>query len=119
TGTPVIDPVSNMLYVVSKSKGPDGTFYQRLHALDLATGDEKLTGPADIAASVPGTGDGSFDGIVSFDPQIEHQRSALTLVDGIVYIAWASHEDRGPYHGWVIGYSASNLAQTGIYNATP
>lgn len=119
TGTPVIDPASKTLYVVSKSEGPTGTFRQRLHALDLATGAEKLGGPVNIAASVPGTGDGSSGGNLDFNPQTEHQRSALTLVSGVVYIAWASHEDKDPYHGWVIGYNASTLSRKAVYNATP
>ncbi len=46
TGTPVIDPATNTLYVVSQSEGPTGTFHQRLHALDLVTGNEKFSGPA-------------------------------------------------------------------------
>ena len=42
TGTPVINPASNTLYLVSKSEGPTGTFHQRLHALDLATGEREI-----------------------------------------------------------------------------
>src|ERR1700687_2371613 len=110
-GHPVIDPASGTLYVVSKSEGPVGTFHQRLHALDLVTGNEKFSGPIDIAASVLGTGDGSVGGVLSFDLRDQGQRGALTLVNGIVYIVWASHEDHDPYHGWVIGYDAGTLAQ--------
>ena len=66
TGTPVIDPVSGTLYVVAKTKD-QGNFVQRLHALDLATGAERLGSPVVIAASIPGTGDGNVNGIVSFD----------------------------------------------------
>jgi hypothetical protein len=62
TGTPVIDPSSNTLYVVSKSKGPDATFHQRLHALDLASGSEKFGGPVNISATVPGAG-GEREGV--------------------------------------------------------
>jgi hypothetical protein len=40
-------------------------------------------------------------------------------VNGVVYVGWAAHEDAGPYHGWLIGYNASTLAQTGVYNSTP
>jgi len=119
TGTPVIDLASGTLYVVSKSEGPAGSFHQRLHALDLITGDEKFAGPITIAASVPGTGDGSVSGILNFDPQNEHQRGALTLVNGTIYIAWAAHEDHDPYHGWVIGYDAATLAQVAVFNADP
>jgi hypothetical protein len=37
----------------------------------------------------------------------------------VVYVSWASHEDSDPYHGWVIGYSASTLAQVSLFNDTP
>lgn len=119
TGTPVIDPASGTLYLVSKSEGPAGTFHQRLHALDLITGAEKFGGPVAIAASVPGTGDGSSGGVLAFDPRNQHQRSALALVNGVVYIAWASHEDHDPYHGWLMAYDAGNLAQMAVFNANP
>ena len=119
TGTPVIDPATNTLYVVSKSEGPAGTFHQRLHALDEFTGNEKFSGPVNIAASVAGTGDGSVGGVLTFDPQNQHQRSGLALVNGAVYIAWASHEDRDPYHGWLMSYDASTLTQVAVFNANP
>ena len=119
TGTAVIDLASGTLYVVSKSEGPAGSFHQRLHALDLITGDEKFTGPIDITASVPGSGDGSVGGVLSFDPRNQGQRGALTLANGIVYIIWASHEDRDPYHGWLLGYDAGTLAQVAVFNPNP
>jgi hypothetical protein len=61
TGTPVIDSSTNTLYVVSKSMNSGGrSFYQRLHAIDLTSGNEKFGGPANITSSItfPGTGDG-------------------------------------------------------------
>jgi hypothetical protein len=119
TGTPVIDPATSTLYVVSKSENLTGTFFQRLHALDLASGNEKFNGPVDITATFPGTGDSSSGGIISFNPQTEHQRSALALSNGIVYIAWASHEDKNPYHGWILGYNAATLAQGKVLNLSP
>ena len=118
TGTPVIDPSTNTLYVVSKSVialGP--TFYQRLHAIDLTTGNEKAGSPVTIAGTYPGTGDGGTT--VAFNARQENQRPGLALVNGIVYIAWASHEDKAPYYGWVMGYNASNLTQASILNVTP
>ena len=119
TGTPVIDLASGTLYVVSKSEGPVGIFHQRLHAMDLITGDEKFAGPITIAASVPGTGDGSVGGVLSFDLRDQGQRGALTLVNGTVYIVWASHEDHDPYHGWLLGYDAGTLAQVAVFNTDP
>ena len=120
TGTPVIDSTTNTIYVVSKSwKAATGVFYQRLHSLDLATGmTEKFNGPVSIAASVPGIGDGTT--MVSFSPKMEHQRSGLALANGTVYLAWAAHEDAQPYHGWLLGYSASDLSLLpSVFNTTP
>lgn len=118
TGTPVIDPATNTLYVVSKScNAAETSFYQRLHAIDLATGSEKFGKPVTIAATFPGTGDGGTT--TTFVPQQESQRPGLVLANGVVYIAWASHEDTPPYYGWVMGYNASNLTQESVFNDTP
>ena len=118
TGTPVIDGSSGTLYVVAVSQ-VNGVHRHQLHALDITTGNEKFGGPVDIKASVPGTGAGSNNGQVSFDATLELQRCALTLVNGVVYIAWASYQDFGNYHGWVMGYDASTLKQVRVWNATP
>lgn len=123
TGTPVIDPTTNTIYVVSKSVNASTQFFQRLHALALATGSEKVTPPQNIssAITVPGNGDGSVSGVLAFDPRNENARSGLVLANGVVYVSWASHEDHDPYHGWVIGFSASTLAPVtnGVFNTTP
>ena len=109
-GTPVIDPSSQTLYVVVRTKEPGPSFVQRFHALDLATGAERPNSPVEIAA-VNG---------VQFDPYKQNQRPALLLAGGYVYITWSSHCDWGPYHGWVIGYNTSDLTQPPVtFNATP
>ena len=122
TGTPVIDPSTNTIYVVSKSVNASTQFFQRLHALDLTTGNEKVTPRSiDSSISVAGTGDGSVSGQLAFDPRNENQRPGLALYNGVVYVAWASHEDHDPYHGWLIGFSASTLAPAtnAVFNTTP
>ena len=122
TGTPVIDPVTGTLYVVGKTKEVSGgttAYVQRLHALDMTTGNEKLGGPVILQASVPGTGNGSSGGAVAFDALRENQRPALLLSNGVVYIAFGSHGDFQPYHGWVLGYDATTLARVMAYNASP
>jgi hypothetical protein len=95
------------------------SFYQRLHAIDLTSGNEKFGGPANITSSItfPGTGDGGST--VSFNAQQQNQRPGLALVNGVVYVAWASHEDTLPYYGWVVGFNASTLAVTNILNVSP
>lgn len=119
TGTPVIDAATRTLYVVTKETRPGKGFAQRLHALDVATGEEKFAGPVEIHASVSGTGDASVAGEVAFDPLRNNQRPGLLLNNGVVYIAWASHCDNGPYHGWLMAYDAGTLAQLAVWNATP
>jgi hypothetical protein len=126
-GTPVIDRVGGILYVVSKSKtkGTDPVFNQRLHALNLADGTEKLSGPTLIQATLPGTGDGGST--VSFNALLNNQRPALLLAPtpngssaASVFIAWSSHGDNGHYHGWVLSYNAADISrQTGAWVDTP
>ncbi len=118
SGTPVIDTSTGTLYVVANTD-ENGVYFQRLHALDITTGAEKFGGPVAIEATVPGTGDGSSNGQISFDPLKQNQRPGLLLRDGVVYIASASHCDLGPYHAWVFGYNASNLQQVAVWNSTP
>jgi hypothetical protein len=115
-GTPVIDTVAGLMYVVSMS-GPVAGY--QLHALDIASGAERLGGPVNIQASVSGTAPDGQNGTVTFDPAQHDQRPGLLLQNGVVYIAFASFCDRAPYHGWVLGYSASTLAQTSVFATTP
>jgi len=127
TGTPVIELSTKVLYVLAKSKvsgtscTPSSSCHQRLHAISLLDGSEQAGSPVDInnSITVSGTGDGSSGGLVAFDPLKEGQRPGLALVNGVVYISWASHGDNGPYHGWVIGYNESNLAQVAVFNTSP
>jgi hypothetical protein len=118
TGTPVIDGTSKTLYVVVFTK-ESGSYFQRLHAVDITTGAEKFGGPVVIQASVPGTGAGSVGGTITFDPLIQHQRPALLLLNGVVYLGWASFGDFDNYHGWVLGYQAATLARVAVFNDTP
>jgi hypothetical protein len=113
TGTPVIDPVSQTLYLVAATK-ENGSYFQRLHALSLATGSDQAT-PMPIQASVAKTAGGA----ATFSPLLQNQRSGLVFANGGVYIAWAAHCDVGPYWGWLMRYDATSLAQTAVLNTTP
>ena len=103
------------MYFVARTVEAGATF-QRLHAVDITTGAERANSPQAIAGSLPGTGEGSNSGVLAFDPVIENQRTGLGLSGGVVYLGWASFCDTGSYHGWVMGYDATSLTQTGIAN---
>lgn len=116
-GTPVIGPDSTM-YFVTRTVESAGTV-QRLHAIAITTGADRPQSPRTIGAVVPGSGDGSTNLVVSFNPVTANQRPALSLANGTLYVGWASFCDTRPYHGWMISYDASTLAQTGVFNASP
>ncbi len=123
TATPVIDTETGTLYVLARGKnwraGSNGHYSQKLHALAITTGAEKFGGPVEIRASMPGTGAGSSGGVIEFDPLRENPRASLLLVNGVVYLSWASSCDVGPYHGWVMAYDARTLKQRAVLNTSP
>jgi outer membrane protein assembly factor BamB len=119
TGTPVIDPSTGTLYVVSKSViySAGLRFKVRLHAIDLASGAEKPGSPVEITATCLGAGGRR----ISFDPRNENQRAGLALVNGTVYVAFGSHEDHRPFYGWLLGYryDGSSFERTSTLNVAP
>lgn len=123
TSTPVVDKgigPHGTIYVVAMSKDAQGKYHQRIHALDLVTGEEELGGPVEIQASYPGTGQEiNKGGRVIFDPKQHEDRAALLLSRGVIYTSWSSHCDIEPYTGWVIGYDAHTLKQTAVFNLSP
>ncbi len=118
-GTPVVDPQTDAIYLVARTKENGTSFVQRLHALAAATGADLSNSPVVITAAYPGHGDGNTNGTIPFDPERENQRPGLALAGGVVYVAWSSHCDNGPYHGWVIGYDEETLEQVVVWNDTP
>lgn len=125
TSTPVIDLASHQIYLVAKTKeivNNVTTFYQRMHVLDIRTGKENLSDPyfgAPITAKTPGTGSGSQGGYLTFDPRMQHQRAALALANGLIFVAWGAHCDVGNYHGYVMAFSKSSAHPAGVYVSTP
>jgi hypothetical protein len=117
TGTPVIDPVAGILYVVAVSK-LNGQFFQYLHALDVTTLSDKLA-PVSITATVPGSGYDASNGYVTFNPLLSFQRPALLLDGSHVVIGWGSQCDHNPWHGWLISYDSTSLALEGVRNMSP
>ena len=113
TSTPVIDPSTNTIYVVAKTKETVGSgcssgspcYVHRLHALDMTTGAEKFGGP--VVLSAP-----------NFVPLFHLQRPALLLNNGTVYIGFGSHGDANTYQGWLMAYNATTLAQQWVWHST-
>jgi Immunoglobulin domain len=119
TATPVIDRSRNAIYVVAMSKNAGGTYFHRLHALNLSSGTELFSGPQNITATYPGTGDNSSGGNVVFDPKQYKERPGLLQINGTIYTTWSSHCDIRPYTSWVMAFSADTLAQTSVLNLVP
>jgi hypothetical protein len=124
TGTPAIDPNTGILYVSAETKEMNSSvpvYIHRLHALDILTGNEKPGSPAVIRASVSGTGDGANGGTLALDALTANQRAALSLAGGNILVAFASHGDLDPYHGWLLAYSynGATLAQVAVFCTTP
>lgn len=103
-GTPVINKSNDTIYFVTRINEGGGTV-QRLHALDIKTGKDKIPATTITAPK--------------FDPLLNNQRPALALSKGVIYIGWASFCDSGKYHGLMMSYDANTLKQLGVYNATP
>ncbi len=117
TSTPVIalnNRGGGVMYLVAMSKDQKGNYFQRLHALDIATGAEVSGSPTTITATFP-----KLSGETAFDPKMYKERASLLLAHGMIFTSWASHCDNGEYTGWVIAYSAATLQQEEVLNVTP
>jgi FG-GAP-like repeat/Abnormal spindle-like microcephaly-assoc'd, ASPM-SPD-2-Hydin/FG-GAP repeat/PQQ enzyme repeat len=116
-GTAVIDPNSGTLYLVAKTE-ENGAYVQRLHALDVGSGQEKFGGPVVISASFPGTGDGG--NTVTFDPLRQMSRPGALQLGSTIFLAFGSNGCKLVHnHGWVLAYDAGTLEQLGVFNTTP
>jgi hypothetical protein len=110
TSTPVIDRHAGphgTLFVVAMTKDTAAHYHQRLHALDITTGQELASSPTELAATF---------GSSVFAPGQYKERAALLLSNGSIYTTWASHCDIGPYGGWIIALNEATLAITSVLN---
>ncbi|HYB76909.1 MAG TPA: pyrrolo-quinoline quinone, partial [Candidatus Bathyarchaeia archaeon] len=119
TSTPVIDlsaGAHGTIFVVGMSKDTGGNYHQRLHALDLTTGAEQPGSPTEIQATFTAPVTGAH---TVFDPMQYKERVGLLLLNGVIYMGFASHCDTVPYQGWLMGYTESTLQQSSVLNLTP
>ncbi|HEY3912406.1 MAG TPA: hypothetical protein VGM07_21330 [Stellaceae bacterium] len=101
TGTPVIDPPSQTVFLdamVEEASGP----HHLIFALSLKNGAPVPGWPVDVAAALSARGQ-------HFNATDQNQRGALALLDGRVYVPYGGHYgDCGDYHGWVVGVALRN-----------
>ena len=107
--TPVIDLKHGTIYVAAQSV-ENGVYTQKLHALDIATGAELPDSPVIIKGRAPN------NPALRFDPEQGFQRAGLLLLNGVVYVPFASNDSA---NGWMFGYDAATLAQKSIFCVTP
>lgn len=58
-------------------------------------------------------------GDIAFNALLQMNRVATTLINGNIYLGFASHGDDGPYYGWLLGYNASTLANNAAFVTVP
>ena len=122
TSTPVIDlsaGVHGTIYAVAMSKDSSGNYFQRVHALDVTSGQEEFGGPVLVQAQFPSHGPNSQNGFVTFDASQYEDRAGLLLLNHVIYTGWSSHCDHAPYNGWLIGYNDNTLTRVSVLNVTP
>jgi hypothetical protein len=106
TGTPTIDPTTGIVYLEAYVQTPTSGPRHKVFGLSLATGKLAPGWPVDVANGLAALGRG-------FNNAPQGQRSALTLVNGKLYVPYAGHDgDCGTYNGMVVGF---NLAKPGVF----
>jgi len=104
TSTPVIDPATDTIYIVSHQQTSRGREFH-LDALDVNTGSGRANFPVNIQGR-------ASNGGRQFDVSKHNQRPGLLLMDGVIYSAYASYCDRPEYQGWIIGVATSGQITT-------
>ncbi len=116
TATPVIDrqagPNGTLFVVALSTNGAN--YYNRLHAVDLSSGQDLR--PPIVISPLPVNGTGPA---TSFVATKQRGRPGLLLLHGIIYTAWGSYCDNAPYSGWIIAYNESDLSQASVLNTNP
>lgn len=107
TSTPVIDAAKRVIYVAG-AVGTATIDHHEIHAINIDTGMEVTGWPVDLT--------GTKSGSVTFNQKPQNQRSALSLVNGTLYVAYGGHVgDCSDYRGWVIGVNTMDPTQRGAW----
>lgn len=113
-GTPVIDTATSTLYLVAKTV-LNTTVRHHLHALDIATGNERSGSPVLITAQSTS----NMGHVTVFDSLHQKNRPGLLLLNGILYLGFGSNGCNDGNSGWVLSYDKTSLTQLAVYNTSP
>ena len=112
--TPVIDPTTNTMYLVAKTR-LNTTVRHHLHALDITTGYERAGSPVLITA----TSTSNKGHVTVFKSLHQKNRPGLLLLNGVLYLGFGSNSCNDGATGWVLSYDATNLSQLAVFNTSP
>lgn len=120
TATPVIDRTrgpNGAIYVLAASKDGAGNYFQRLHALDVATGAELFGGPTTIEATasnvgIAGTSPSLPSAKAVFDPASVRAQAGMILVSGQVIASWTPLCGSDSGNNWITAHDASTQTLT-------
>jgi predicted lipoprotein with Yx(FWY)xxD motif len=106
TSTPVYDPSTGTVYVVAELNNAANAYAPAvdLIAIDAASGA--------VDWNTPVQGAPVNDPARPFDPLTERQRASLLLLNGSVYMGFASYCDFQPYVGYLAGVNTATHALT-------
>ena len=125
--TPVIDLSNNRIIFVTESNSggaftdpvtcPTCSVHYNLWSLDIRNG-TTLQGPVEIEGS---TSLGQAFGPTAASPTWAYgQRPGLEIADQQIWVSFGSRPtgDTNPWSGWLFTYSATTLAQTGVFSSS-
>jgi hypothetical protein len=104
-GTPVIDPASRKLFVVT------GANPHVVHALSVDNGVEVTTGgwPVTLSNATLSYTDPTTNTKAAFNTGSQNQHGATLLVNNILYIPFGGHYGDPPaYNGWIVAVDITN-----------
>lgn len=99
TSSPVYDSATKSVFFTAKVN--DGPHYY-MHSVDPTTGAERAGWPVAIQGSP------TNDSAHPFNVSTALQRPGLLLLGGVVYAAFGSLCDQGPYNGYIAGVNTSS-----------
>jgi hypothetical protein len=115
------NPINNVRTVLQVTSVDTGG---AISGVSIQTRGTYNSAPSDPVGQLSTSGSGTgatfnMTWMVQFNAWRQLQRPALTMVQGVVYVTFAGYNDQGAYHGWVVGYRASDLALQGFFNFSP